>query len=431
LNKPIPEMKNISFATVLFGALAIFGIFSCGANNDDNEIVINPRGPTVSFQDGAGIISRDTFVIPGVPFTIRLFVSKGKSPLKSLTITEAGINVPMEKIIHINGLNYQDNPRVITDADVDGFTWDIMLRSHTYKAEVPYHFIVTDEDNETATATLLINTAGQDGTPPDLFIHNLGPNSLVFAPDDQVFNFKVSATKGSSKLAAMAVFVINSDSDPEDFLLSSSYLSYNSVPFTDNPQPLDPADVDGFTNESFGFRAMGYVHLQFLLIDEAGRTTFRALTVLSDSNVPLQEYSGILLYNASGSNLSGLDLDTGQSVSSDSIDADLVDMGNDNIPNGNWLQQLKPADGVVLREVEEGGWLVFSEVSTNNDIYVAFNQGVEKPHTDVLSVGAMFCLYKDNAWGNDYYYLLEIANIVVTPDNDLDYYEINVKRASF
>jgi hypothetical protein len=118
----LPEMKNISFATVLFGTLAIFGIFSCGANNDDNEIVITPLGPIVSFQDGVGIISRDTFVIPGVPFTVRLFVSKGKSPLKSLTITEGDHILYWGRIVHINGNNHPENPSSIWYGDVDGFT---------------------------------------------------------------------------------------------------------------------------------------------------------------------------------------------------------------------------------------------------------------------------------------------------------------------
>jgi hypothetical protein len=187
-------MKNLSFFNALFLALAIFGISSCGSDDTTVEL-----GPTVS----AEITSlAGANVAPGATFTVQVVASLGDAQLNSLTVKEAGANVDALTRILIDGIDPANNPQVIPDADLDGFTWDLTITAHTDEAEVEYTFEVADKNGEVTTSSLLINTIGAAVAP---IVEFNGTDPVTVTPGGATI-IRISAT-ATSDIASIGLLV--------------------------------------------------------------------------------------------------------------------------------------------------------------------------------------------------------------------------------
>jgi hypothetical protein len=404
-------MKNLSFLNVLFLALAIFGISSCGS--DDTPVNL---GPDVSFGTGTDITSDDADVAPGATFTVRLIVSKGDSPLKSLTINEAGTAISADRIV-IDGIATANNPQLITGADVDGFTWDITVTAHSDDAEVEYEFVVTDENNEPSTASLLINTIGQ-GTPPTVTL--VGTATLTVVPNTAV-NIKISATPGSSDLATVSVF------EGGTLISDLSRLDYDGAGFTDNPQPLSADDMNGFTELPITVRVgnTGAVYT-FEVTDASGLNN--SVTVTINTGTAASEIIGVLLNQAGPAGTGGLDLDAGNSTGSMDASAEIRDRGIDNsLPTAdNWIQKISGTNNAIVKyagNLPDGS--NYEDITTQEEIQGAFANSVDLSGgiSDVVVVGDEFVVERDGK-----YYFLLVTDITVTSNNNADSYTFSIKR---
>lgn len=404
-------MKNFSFFKVLFLALAIFGISSCGSDDTtDTDFTI---APTVSAEI-TSVGGAD--VAPGGTFTVQVVAAKGDSSMTSLAIKEAGANIDAATRLLIDGIDPANNPQIIPAVDADAFTWNLTVTAHSDEAEVEYTFEVTDKAGNVEMASLLINTVGQ-ASPPVVDFVGMDPVSVT--PGSAAI-IKINAT-ASSDIASIGVWVGGALVD-----LTAETIDYEGTPFDANPQLL-AAGSTSLTEAAITIRPTATGVYTFQVTDVNGLTGEVDVNVLLGTPISSDDiYTGILVYNNSGPEFGGLDLDTGSSVSSMDAAADLIDSGNVSQGSQDWLKQIEPTSGVTIREVPETGTdlIDYNAITTSEAVVAAYDSGSDVANTETLEIGSVFTAQKDGVT-----YLLQIGNIVITDTDNEDYYEINIKRA--
>ena len=123
---------------------------SCG---DDTSIVDTDRDPVLEFVAGDSIISTDATLRVGQDFTVNLRGTKTDNPLRLITVQEAGVNVPLER------LSLNANPTLLTGTNVDGFSeYLIAIRTHTDISTKSYSFILEDTKGNKVTKSIAITS---------------------------------------------------------------------------------------------------------------------------------------------------------------------------------------------------------------------------------------------------------------------------------
>jgi len=404
-------MKNLSFFKVLFVALAIFGMSSCGT--DDTVVSL---GPTVSLADDVDVVSAFADVAPGGTFTVRLSATKGDAAFKSLTVKEDGVNiVSTDNRIAGNGLTVEEfnNPQLITGDDVDGFTWDITVTAHTTSAELDYTFEVEDENGEVGSNFVTINTVSAATDPIVTFI---GSDPVTVIPGTAAI-VKISA-EASSDIASIGVWKAGVLVD-----LNTEVIDYDGVAMDANPQELE-AGSTSLTEAPITIRPTSSGVYTFQVTDVNGLTGSVDVNVIAGTTV--SEITGALLNQAGPSGTGGMILATGESVGS--ADGDIRDSGiNSANPDAtNWIQTFYGNPGVEVRyasNLPDGS--NYDDITTTEAISGAFGSSdvLSGGVTDVVLTGDEFVV---NA--NGVYYYLKVTDVTITTDDNADQYTFSIKK---
>ncbi len=158
---------------------------------------------------------------------------------------------------------------------------------------------------------------------------------------------------------------------------------------------------------------------------------------------------GVLLNQAGPANTGGLDLDTGESVGSKDMRAEIKDQGInlDRPATDNWRRQISGANGAEVRTVKLSDLaenLKFSDIKFKEQILDAFAKGKALDGVDIfrnsrgdkiatdddgnekvsqpMAVGDIFAVKRDNK-----HYLIECVKVNNTTNNNNDSYEFNIK----
>lgn len=193
-----------------------------------------------------------------------------------------------------------------------------------------------------------------------------------------------------------------------------------------NPIVLSGSDKEGFDSELIiKTAAKGTKTYTLELADESGATvsTQFDLTVMV-------EYTALLVNNRDGQQFGGLDLDDGQTVPYNSPIAEIRDKGiNLGAPSNdvNWYQQILPVNGAELRvpDLTQSENFSYENATSRGAIVAAFDSGISKTESDVVAVGDLFLVKRD-----DNYYLLECVEINITNSDNNDYYKFDVKQVA-
>lgn len=244
----------------------------------------------------------------------------------------------------------------------------------------------------------------------------------------ETFFVKINLTTGDNPLQTVTINENGAKLSTDRFVIDNGAITSN------NPFLITGDDKNGVTYDLAITPSLvvGDVSTySFLVTDEAGQTDEVSLiiSIAAPPTTPLDvTYTAVVVNNAdgpAGSN-GGLDLDTGVNVPSASADAELRDMGiNLALPaSQNWLQQIEPRNGATLRIPDTGSIENFSfdNVDSREAILGAYETANNVSETDMLAEGDVFIIERDED-----YFLIEVAKIVVTTNNNLDYYELNVK----
>ena len=207
-----------------------------------------------------------------------------------------------------------------------------------------------------------------------------------------------------------------------------------TTPIAANPLLILGDDKGGFTRTYFFRTALDAgdsVTYTIIVEDEDGlRASSDIMLVNARPRTRISRtLNGVLLNQAGPVNTGGLDLDTGEGTGSQDTIAEIRDRGidTDRPVSQNWLQQIAPVGNAVLRKPSATFFmennLTFDNVQFTEEIEAAFfSTSVDEPRSDKITGGEVFVV-RDNGR----FYLIEIASVTVTPNNNDDSYSINIK----
>jgi len=237
----------------------------------------------------------------------------------------------------------------------------------------------------------------------------------------QEFKVKVIATAGTNDIKLLAI-----NENDVKISLDRIISGVNA-----NPALVLGADAQGFEKE-IGIMAQeeGLSKYTIYVEDVDGYTNGVSFTVTEVFNSLDNEVGDLKVYNFSGPNFGSLDLQVPEVVSSSDPNGDIQDLGIDtNLPVAtNWLKKIKAKNGAELFEPAEG--LIYDDVNSKESLKAAVEAGTMKLVSDVLTVGSLYLVKTPSLEGTTSdYFLLRVDDIVVTSDNNQDYYLFTLKQA--
>ena len=366
--------------------------------------------------------STDVDVMPGDTVTITLSATEGANPLRAITVREDGTTVPFDRVI-IDGVGAAANPSLLFGADKVSFTKQVGIIAHRESTAKTYTFTVDDEASRTDDVSVLVTV---QALPPDFTIPGDGdiqaaPNTLVSIP--------VEAVGNGAEIDQISVKVNG------ELITNLNDLELGGVDFTANPNPVTGEDRNGFMKSVTMRTPMtaGTYTVTIAVIDENGvEVSDDLIVVVGTSPVTWMDSR---FWNASGMQRGGLDLDTGQNwPSNDTDNIEVRDLGIDgNQPTAtNWRRQIESRNNFTMAELIPGQNGLSENFSFDDVIYAeqiaALNGNVVDLPNGQGTVSAQV-EQGDIFWGTrgNKYYLFVIKQVVLTADNNDDYYVVDIK----
>lgn len=418
---------KISFLTIL----SFFLLTSC--EEDGTTIrppVSNPTGPSISLVTGTNQVTNSTTIATGSTFTVQISAQAGEAFLEVLTIQKNGVNVPLANLSYSLS-DFSANPALILNADYQtGLNVTVQIAtSADANGTDTYSFEIKDENDLTATTDVAIT---YESLPPTSQFVEEAPFFWEdkFCPLGATFNVKILAAKGSANLDNFAVFENN------ELLTDLSRIKINGIDLLNNPTNIDANNAENLdfevsitTLEDF----FGTFTYEFVITDESGEQTSQLINVTVGTGVT--ELTGKLLFNqGGGAGTGGLNLFTGEGIGSKADSAYIKDEGIDTdlVATDNWLQQISGVNGSTIRIIDETQveGFSFDNILLKEELFNLFDTGISlsgtnkdnEPVTDKITGGELFIIEN----GVDYF-AIRMDRVVVTPDNNADFYELTIK----
>lgn len=404
-------MNRIFIPWALLGLLTIV-LFSTACETDGTiDPGGNPLGPEIRLLSDVGFISSNSQVSPGETFSVRVNGVAGDADLRTLRITENGTNIPLNRLsITVGGSSVTNNPLLIVSPYLSGATWDISIVAPVDAAVRTYEFTLADTEGETASVSIDVEVFGQLAVS----LTRVDDEVTVLGKSD--YDVNVIGTRGASPLDSLSIFA-------DGKLVPADSLLFGGTAVAGNPIVLVGIEKTSFDTELIIKTAdKGTKTYTVELKDESGA----AVSTAFDLTV-LVEYSAVVVNNRDGQNFGGLDMDTGEAVPFNSPLAEIQDKGiNLNLPAAqNWYQQILPRPGVELKvpDLTQAENFSYENANSRAAIIAAFDSGITKTESDPVQMGDLFLVKRD-----DNYYLMECAEVNVTPADNNDFYRFNVKQ---
>ena len=146
------------------------------ATGCEDDPVVDPLGPEITYQNADGFIFSDTSLAADITsFNVRIQANIGDNPLRTLTflvngtaVSGADINNYIKSFTSNGSSITPNNPLLIADANTNGGIWEaeIVPFGQMEDEMVSYAFQVEDEVGESAIASIDVTLVNQ-GTPID------------------------------------------------------------------------------------------------------------------------------------------------------------------------------------------------------------------------------------------------------------------------
>lgn len=211
----------------------------------------------------------------------------------------------------------------------------------------------------------------------------------------------------------------------------SSVILVNGAPANGNPISIPSADGENlrYSIEFPTADKADTITYTFTLEDSKGYTDIVSFTIITTGTKAF-ELTGKKLSNSAGPpGMGGIDLHTGKEVGSDSIVAELSDLGVINkVTDGTWKQQFKATNSETIIVKPLAGF-DYNSVFNRDAIVAAYNAGTNISNPNIVGNKDDVYLVKR---GSDYW-AVKITKVVVTPPlgmggDNLDYFELSIKR---
>ncbi len=245
-------------------------------------------------------------------------------------------------------------------------------------------------------------------------------NADISVPIYTPIKIKLTAVKGSTPLKYIKVEVDGIQLAPSDF-------DINGVDAPANPALLFNQDKEGVTNtyEFDPSTEPDTILYEFTIADDNDSLVVNSISVIFTAIPATERAKGLIVYNFTGPRQAGVDLFNSKIVSGNDPNATIRDYGVvDPMSNGTWVKKFTPRNGSIIKDPPAG--LSFSEISYVEDIIYLFDNGsndVGTTDTKVLAKGDFFIVKNGTA-----YFAISIDNLTFTANDNLDNYEIAIKR---
>jgi hypothetical protein len=215
-------MKSLNFFRFVFVFVA-FSLFftSCG---DDTSIIDTDQDPTLEIVSTDTTVSSDVTLKVNQDFVVQLKGAKTDNPLRIITVQEAGVNIPL------NRLSLNANPALLTGTDVESFnTYFIGIRAHSDVSTKTYSFILEDTKGNKTTKSFAVTTVALteiDDVLEGVLFNQSGPINTGGLDLDT--GNGTSSTNVNSELRDMG---INGNSGPTNWLQQISGINGTEVKY--------------------------------------------------------------------------------------------------------------------------------------------------------------------------------------------------------
>ncbi len=141
----------------LFALLVV--VLLINACTEDDPVIPVIEGPEINLNSGPGLVTSSDTVLNGETFSVQLAAVQGDVAMNDLRIQEDGSAIPFDRI-SVEGSPASANPILLVNSDRESFTFDIEITTSDEAKTAEYTFLVMDENNESATATVTVTTLG-------------------------------------------------------------------------------------------------------------------------------------------------------------------------------------------------------------------------------------------------------------------------------
>ncbi len=242
----------------------------------------------------------------------------------------------------------------------------------------------------------------------------------VSLPIYSPIKMNMTAAKGSNPLKTITVKV-------DGVILPPLAFKVNGVDAPANPALLVGTDKDGISNtyEFISSINPDTTLYEFILADDKDSLTIASITVIFTAIPANETAKGLIVYNFSGPRQGGLDLFNSKVVSGNDPNATIRDYGVvDPQSNFSWVKKFTPRNGSIIKNPVAG--FTYAGLRYQEDIIYAFENGsndVGSIDTKVLAKGDFFVVKNGTA-----YFAVSIDNLTFTANDNLDNYEVSIKR---
>lgn len=287
-------------------------------------------------------------------------------------------------------------------------------------------------------AMAVISVGCNNEDPIDDVVEPVGPTADLMAGTEPVSG--QAYVTDSATVEPGEVFVVNLTADNGNSPLTR-------IEVLENGAAVDPSrvifDGDSAQSNPNPLGDISALDWEIAIAAQDGEGTSVYDITVSDSNAldvtvtvtittvvpspPVRSATMYLLSNQGGpAGQGGLDVDTGEETGTTTGNfaaADIRDQGIDtSLPTAeNWIQKIAPINGTTLKAA--AGTIVWEDIETVEDLMVAFDNAAEISESDKVATGDIFFVVttEGKTFG------LVVTDIEVTPSDNSDFYEFDVK----
>lgn len=357
----------------------------------------------------------DLTVSAGDTVYVDIAAVEGASPINTLTITENDVDVPLDRLL-FDGAPASSNPQLILDASAKvSFNRQVGVIAPATPDVYTYQYVVTDEDNRSSSQSIVVTVVAE---PPSFEI--AGDGDIQTSPGT-LASFMVT---GSSNGIDMDMISVAIDGEPvAEFDFAGTTVT--------NPYTLLDADRTSFETNLLvrAPDAGGTYTVEVTVTDAIGQTSSDQIIFVNGTTAA--DYMDRIFFNAIGSGNGAMDLDTGESVSSSSMESEIQDDGIDDTVDPmvveNWFASFSPENGAELFSIVPGENnltenFTFEGVRFQEDVRALESNGTNLTTSGTVEQGDLFLVKRA-----DNFYLILIDEVNAVFGSNEDNYVIDIK----
>ena len=267
-----------------------------------------------------------------------------------------------------------------------------------------------------AFGSLLFTSCGTDDEPSPSPVLNFLGGDYISANTSLAANtnFTIAVTANHTKNIKSLKVVQSLDGQTDVELVDSAYNDKTIAEFVFNGTTAATAGTEIYT---------------FIVADKDGNSTSKAITItnIGDSGNDLETFESdndnntFKVYNFQGPSAGAYEMAAGPLTSSDANSRKDIQDSTTNVETNDWPGRWTSRNGSTFKKVGSSAW---STITNDAEINASWNDAGAEQSVITVATGELYLIH---AKSSNKYGLIEITDVVSTPDDNLDYVEFKYK----